>query len=161
MTAGIIGATGYAGVELIRLLSGHPEISRLFLASSSHQGQKLEDVYPNFLIKTAEESAEGESAADSGKFNGILDAPESVIAVSDIVFGALPAGTGEGYAKACVERGVSYIDLSADFRFDGDGETYRAWYGKDWLYPELRRRSVYGLPELYREKIRALAASGP
>ncbi|MDR2048229.1 MAG: N-acetyl-gamma-glutamyl-phosphate reductase [Treponema sp.] len=156
MTAGIIGATGYAGVELIRLLSGHPEISRLYLASSSRQGQKLEDVYPNFLAK-----AMGESGAGSGKYNGTLEAPESVIAVSDIVFGALPAGTGEGYAKACVERGISYIDLSADFRFGDDGETYRAWYGKDWLYPELRRRSVYGLPELYREKIRGLAASGP
>ncbi|MDR0587055.1 MAG: N-acetyl-gamma-glutamyl-phosphate reductase, partial [Treponema sp.] len=155
MTAGIIGATGYAGVELIRLLSGHPEISRLYLASSSRQGQKLEDVYPNFLIKTVGD------AAGSGKFNGTLEAPEKVIAVSDIVFGALPPGTGEGYAKACLDRGVSYIDLSADFRFGDDEETYRAWYGKDWLYPELRRRSVYGLPELYRETVKTLAASGP
>jgi N-acetyl-gamma-glutamyl-phosphate reductase len=146
MTAGIIGATGYAGAELGRLLSGHPEIGRLFLASSSHQGQTIEDVYPHFLAKTGRQT---------------LEAPEKVIAASDIVFGALPAGAGEGYAKASLDRGVSYIDLSADFRFDGDEETYRAWYNKDWLYPQLRRRSVYGLPELYREKLKALAASGP
>jgi N-acetyl-gamma-glutamyl-phosphate reductase len=168
MTAGIIGAAGYAGAELIRLLSGHPEISRLFLASVSRQGQKIGDVYPNFLVKSAPGPRSGRAkfcenpdSAESSDSAGILEAPEKVIAASDIVFGALPAGTGEAYAKACVDRGISYIDLSADFRFGGDEETYRAWYGKGWLYPELRRRSVYGLPELYRETLKTLAASGP
>ncbi|MDR0403814.1 MAG: N-acetyl-gamma-glutamyl-phosphate reductase [Treponema sp.] len=156
MTAGIIGATGYAGAELVRLLSGHPEIGRLYLASSSRPGQNITDMYPNFLEKAGAESPGG---GETPLAAGTLEEPEKVIAASDIVFGALPAGAGEGYAKACVDRGVSYIDLSADFRLDA--ESYRAWYGKDWLYPELRRRSVYGLPELYREQIRALAASGP
>jgi N-acetyl-gamma-glutamyl-phosphate reductase len=180
MTAGIIGAAGYAGAELIRLLSGHPEISRLYLASVSRRSEKITDIYPNFLVKSVPgpragkakfggnpESAgdshctESPESAENPDSAGILEEPEKVIAASDIVFGALPSGTGEGYAKACVDRGISYIDLSADFRFGDDGETYRAWYGKDWLYPELRRRSVYGLPELYRETITTLAASGP
>ncbi|MDR1506260.1 MAG: N-acetyl-gamma-glutamyl-phosphate reductase [Treponema sp.] len=150
MTAGIIGATGYTGSELLRLLSGHPEIGRIFLASTSCRGQRMEDIYPNFF-----------KLFDSRPASGVLEDPETVIAVSDIVFGALPSGAGEAYAAACLERGVSYIDLSADFRFGGDEETYRAWYGGEWLYPDLRRRSVYGLPELYRETTKALAAAGP
>jgi N-acetyl-gamma-glutamyl-phosphate reductase len=60
-----------------------------------------------------------------------------------------------------MDRGISFIDLSADFRFGDDEAAFSAWYGKPYRYPELRRRSVYGLPELNREKIRALAATGP
>ncbi|GHU81605.1 N-acetyl-gamma-glutamyl-phosphate reductase [Spirochaetia bacterium] len=145
MTAGIIGATGYAGAELVRLLAGHPQVGGLVLGSVSHGGERIEEIYPNFW----------------GTIGGSLEKPEDLIAASDIVFGALPSGAGEPYAKACMDRGISYIDLSADFRFDDDEETYSAWYGKPYTYPELRRRSVYGLPELNREKIRALAASGP
>jgi N-acetyl-gamma-glutamyl-phosphate reductase len=150
MIAGIIGATGYAGAELVRLLAAHPEVSGLKPASVSHHGERLDGVYPHL-------------AGFEGKQIGslILDEPEAVIAASDIVFGALPAGAGESYVKACLDRGISYIDLSADFRFDGDGETYTAWYGKSWQYPELRERCVYGLPELNRDRIRALASSGP
>jgi N-acetyl-gamma-glutamyl-phosphate reductase len=149
MIAGIIGATGYAGAELIRLLQVHPEISGLVLASVSHEGEDIASLYPNFL------------GAQFAKTGGKLIAPEKLIAKADIVFGALPAGAGEAYAKACIERGISYIDLSADFRFDDDEESYRAWYGKSWQYPELRQFSVYGLPELNRSRIRELAASGP
>ncbi|MDR1143712.1 MAG: N-acetyl-gamma-glutamyl-phosphate reductase [Spirochaetaceae bacterium] len=153
MTAGIIGATGYAGAELARILWAHPEIRSLVLASVSRQGEAITGIYPNFL-----EAAK----TGSDKFgSGILETPENLIRRSDIVFGALPAGAGEGYAKASLDRGVSYIDLSADFRFDEDEAAYAAWYGKSWRYPELRRRSVYGLPELNRRRIRELAAAGP
>ncbi|MDR1306889.1 MAG: N-acetyl-gamma-glutamyl-phosphate reductase [Treponema sp.] len=153
MTAGIIGATGYAGAELARILWAHPEIHSLVLASVSHRGEAITGIYPNFW-----EAAK----TGSDKFgSGILETPESLIRRSDIVFGALPAGTGEAYAKASLDRGVSYIDLSADFRFDEDEAVYAAWYGKSWRYPELRRRSVYGLPELNRRRIRELAAAGP
>jgi N-acetyl-gamma-glutamyl-phosphate reductase len=60
-----------------------------------------------------------------------------------------------------MEKGIPFIDLSADFRFDDDEATFSAWYGKPYVFPELRRRSVYGLPELNRKRIKALAAEGP
>jgi N-acetyl-gamma-glutamyl-phosphate reductase len=145
MIAGIIGATGYAGAELVRLLGGHPNVDGLVLASISYEGSRIEEVYPNFR----------------GKVSASLKKPEEAIAAADLVFAALPSGVGEPYARACLDRGVSFIDLSADFRFDDDEDTFRAWYGKPYMYPELRKRSVYGLPELNRGKIKALAASGP
>ena len=145
MIAGVIGAAGYAGAELVRLLSGHKRIKSLSLGTVSLEGERIENVYPNFL----------------GKVSCPLVKPEEVIAASDIVFSALPHGVGECYAKACLERGISFIDLSADFRFGEDEGTFKAWYGKPYVYPKLRERSVYGLPELNRERIKALAASGP
>ncbi|MDR2019561.1 MAG: N-acetyl-gamma-glutamyl-phosphate reductase [Treponema sp.] len=145
MIAGIIGAAGYAGSELVRLLAEHPRINGLILGSVSRGGERIEEIYPNFW----------------GKVSAPLESPDKVIAAAGVVFAALPHGTGEPYAKACMERGVSFIDLSADFRFDDDEAAYTAWYGRAYQYPGLRRRSVYGLPELYRDRIKKLAAAGP
>jgi N-acetyl-gamma-glutamyl-phosphate reductase len=145
MKAGIIGATGYAGAELVRLLSGHPKIDELLLSSVSFEGEHIEDIYPNFL----------------GLVSNPLLKAEEVIAASDVVFAALPHGVGEPFAAACMERKIHYIDLSADFRFDEDEAVYSAWYGKKYQYPQLRKKSVYGLPELNRQKIRELAEKGP
>ncbi|MDR1251411.1 MAG: N-acetyl-gamma-glutamyl-phosphate reductase [Treponema sp.] len=145
MIAGIIGATGYAGAELTRLLARHPEIDELLLASISFEGERIEDIYPNFL----------------GRVSASLLKPEAAAAGADVVFAALPHGVGEPYAKACIERGVPFIDLSADYRFDDDEATFSAWYGKAYMYPELRKHSVYGLPELNRARIKELAAEGP
>ncbi|MDR2471293.1 MAG: N-acetyl-gamma-glutamyl-phosphate reductase [Treponema sp.] len=156
MIAGIIGASGYAGAELVRLLASHSDVDELVPASVSRSGERIDEAYPNFL-RAGEDSG---CNPVSARLRRVLEKPEDVIARSDIVFGALPAGAGEGYAKACLDRGISYIDLGADFRFE-DEETYRAWYGKAWEYPELRRRAVYGLPELNRRRIRELALSGP
>ncbi|MDR0623001.1 MAG: N-acetyl-gamma-glutamyl-phosphate reductase [Treponema sp.] len=142
MIAGVIGATGYAGVELVRLLSGHPEIDTLIPASVSFEGERIEDIYPNFL----------------GRISASLVRPEEAAARADVVFAALPHGVGEPYAKTAVDRGVPFIDLSADYRFDDDGETFSAWYGKPYRFPELRNWSVYGLPELNRGRIQELAA---
>ena len=144
MVVGVIGAAGYAGAELVRLLKGHKQVKGLSLGSVS-LGGRIEDVYPNFL----------------GSISFPLVKPEEVVAASDVVFAALPHGVGEPYARSCLEKGVSFIDLSADFRFDNDEETFKAWYGKGYAIPELREKSVYGLPELNRDRIKSLAASGP
>jgi N-acetyl-gamma-glutamyl-phosphate reductase len=138
MKAGIIGATGYAGAELVRLLLGHSNIDDLILSSVSFEGGKIEEVYPNFI--------------------GLISAPlvkaEAVVNEADVVFAALPHGVGEQFAKTCVEKKKPFIDLSADFRFGEDEAAFKKWYGKDYVHPELRKYSVYGLPELNRKKIR-------
>lgn len=144
MIVGIIGATGYAGAELTRLLSGHPKIDKILLSSISFEGERMEDVYPNFL----------------GIVTSKLLKPEEVIASSDVVFSALPHAVGESYAAACMERKIHFIDLSADFRFDDDEETYKTWYDTPYKFPELHKKSVYGLPELNRERAK-LAAKEP
>ena len=145
MIAGIIGATGYAGAELVRLLSGHPEITELVLSSVSFEGEQIEDIYPCFL----------------GRVSGTLLKAEDVIAASDVVFSALPHAVGEPFAAACMEKKIHYIDLSADFRFDDDEKVYSAWYGKTYQFPELHKKSIYGLPELNRQRIKELAAKEP
>jgi N-acetyl-gamma-glutamyl-phosphate reductase len=144
MKAGIIGATGYAGAELVRILANHPEIDELILSSVSFEGEQFEDVYPNVL----------------GRISAPLVKAGDVIAAAGIVFAALPHGVGEQYAQACVEKGIPFVDLSADFRFGGDEAAYSAWYGKPYQYPALHQNAVYGLPELNRDRIRELAAAG-
>ena len=145
MIAGIIGATGYAGAELVRLLSGHPKIDKLILSSVSFEGGQIEDIYPNFL----------------GRVSGALLKAADVIAASDVVFAAMPHGVGEEFAASCMERKIHYIDLSADFRFGEDEAVFSAWYGKTYKFPGLHKNSVYGLPELNRQRLRELASSGP
>jgi len=146
MKAGIIGATGYAGAELARLLAGHPEIDEMVLSSVSFEGERFEDIYPHAL----------------GRISAPLVKAEEVVAAADVVFAALPHGVGEAYAGACAAKGVPFIDLSADFRFGEDEAAYRAWYGKPYQRPELHQNAVYGLPELNRGRVRELrgAAGG-
>ncbi|MCL2043095.1 MAG: N-acetyl-gamma-glutamyl-phosphate reductase [Treponema sp.] len=144
MIAGVVGATGYAGAELVRLLSGHGKIDRLVLSSVSFEGGHIEDVYPNFL----------------GRISMSLGKAEDVIAAAGVVFSALPHGVGEPYAHTCFEKGIPFIDLSADFRFGNDEAAFSAWYGKPYTYPKLRDHTVYGLPELNRNRIKELASSG-
>jgi len=145
MVAGIIGATGYAGAELVRLLSRHPKIGKLALSSVSFEGEQIQDIYPNFLERVC---------LPLGK-------AEDVIASSDVVFAALPHAVGEPYAAACMEKKIHFIDLSADFRFDDDETVYNAWYGKTYQYPDLHKNSIYGLAELNGKRIKEAAAKGP
>ena len=144
MKAGIIGATGYAGAELARLLAGHPEIDGMILSSVSFEGEQFADVYPHAW----------------GRISAPLLKAEEVIAAADVVFAALPHGVGESYAAACAAQGIPFIDLSADFRFGEDEAAYSAWYGKPYQHPALHQKAVYGLPELNRERIRELRVTG-
>lgn len=134
----IIGATGYAGAELARLLLGHPEVGSLALSSASSGGEPMSSVYPNLL---------GAAGA------GTLVDRERAVEAADVVFASLPAGHAEDVAAACDAKGALFIDMSADFRFGSDEATYKANYGKGFAKPELHARSVYGLPELNRARI--------
>lgn len=138
---GIIGATGYAGVELVRILLNHPEVEKIFVSSVSFEGKNLIDIYPNLIGQYR------------GKTDGLLLTADEVTEKSDIIFTALPHGIAEKYADYCVKNGKKLIDLSADFRFGLDEETFKKWYKKDWEFPAVHEESVYGLPEMNREDI--------
>ncbi len=135
--AGVIGATGYAGAELCRILSGHPQAELAAISSVSFTGQPLSDVYPAYF--------------------GLCDMPcgteEDVIAASDVIFAALPHGLSQETAKKCHDAGKVFIDLGADFRLES-AEEYEQWYQNKFIYPELHAEAVYGLPELFRDQIR-------
>ena len=141
ISAGIIGATGYAGVELVRILLRHSGVAKLYLSSVSFEGQNITDIYPNLAGQLC------------NKTDGVLLTADDVKQKSDIVFTALPNGLAEEYADYCVKNGKKLIDLSADFRFNLDEATFKKWYKADWKFPAVHKESVYGLPEMNRERI--------
>lgn len=136
--AAVLGATGYAGIELVRLLTNHPEVSIEILGSKSFAGQKISDVYQNFEHILEKECTE-------------VDLEEA--AKCDVAFTALPHGASKEVIPSLIEKGLRVIDLSGDFRYD-DPEVYAQWYGQEHSAPELLKESVYGLPELHREEIK-------
>lgn len=146
--AAIIGATGYAGAELFRILLQHPEVEKIYCSSVSFEGQQIESVYQNFLGQL------------SSKCDGTLLSADEAREKADIVFTALPHGIAEQHAAWCVQNGKKIIDLSADFRYGTDEETFKTWYKKSWDFPEIHAESVYGLPELNRERIKAARVIG-
>jgi len=135
----VLGATGYTGVELLRLLARHPAVEIAFLSSEQYRDRRAADVYP-FL---------------TGIVDTPLRAPEpaEVAASAEVVFTALPHGTAAPAVAELVRRGRRVIDLSADFRFR-DAAVYARWYTTHPA-PELLAEAVYGLPELYRSRLRA------
>lgn len=135
--AGVVGATGYAGAELCRILLGHPNAEIAAISSVSFEGQKLSEVYPAYL-----------SICDQ-----ICETQELVCEKSDVIFAALPHGLSEPLAKLCRESGKVFIDLGADFRLQEEA-SYQQWYGGSYLEKELHEQAVYGLPEFFRKKIR-------
>jgi N-acetyl-gamma-glutamyl-phosphate reductase len=159
----VIGATGYAGAELARLLLGHPDVDELVVSSASAGGEAISSIYPNLRGAFDADGAfgkigkKGSSAPSAG--SGILVDKAEAIARAEVVFAALPSGHADEIAAACAAKGSLLIDLSADFRFGSDEATYSKWYGKAYAHPELHAASVYGLPELNRAKIAALGAS--
>ncbi|MDG9730167.1 N-acetyl-gamma-glutamyl-phosphate reductase [Ignatzschineria sp. RMDPL8A] len=137
---GIIGVTGYAGIQLLWLLENHPNVEVTMLASRSYEGMDLAEVYPNF----------------QGRRRQILlsdDALMSRIDELDCLFMALPHGLSQPLAQKAHDHHVKVIDLGADFRFD-DLETYEKWYKVKHESKILNDRAVYGLCELYREEIK-------
>ena len=134
----VLGATGYAGIELVRLLTNHPDVSIEILGSQSFKGQKISDVYPNLKGILDKECTE-------------IDMDE--VAKCDVAFTALPHGASKTVIPALLETGVKVIDLSGDYRYD-DVKVYEEWYGEPHSSPELLKESVYGLCELHREKIK-------
>lgn len=153
LRVGIIGAAGYTGAELLRILHRHPRLAITFVAARERAGQKLEEALP----ATAGVPELGDlllESFDPAQASGLRDR-------CDIVFLALPHGASARAGQALIEAGLIVVDLSADFRLR-DREVYEAWYGEHPA-PDLLERAVYGLPELYREELRGarlIAAPG-
>ena len=146
--AGIIGSTGYAGVELFRILLRHPGVEKIYQSSVSFEGQQIESVYQNLIGQLGDKS------------DGKLLTADEVVEKSDIIFTALPHGIAEQYADRCVKEGKKLIDLSADFRYGMDEETFKKWYKAEWKFPEVHKESVYGSPEMNREEIKKARVIG-
>jgi len=136
INAGIIGATGYAGAELFRLLSSHRYVNIAAVSSTSFEGKDISEVYP---------------ALATGKPYVLCDM-DGVIAKSAVIFAALPHGLSEELAHKCDGKGKVLIDLGADFRLT-DEEKYTKWYNLEYKYPLLHQKSMYCLPEINRSKI--------
>ncbi len=130
--AGIINVTGYAGVELARLLYRHPEVEITSVTGRSAAGQKLGTVFPHL--------------ADLGL------TIEAELGDVDIAFSALPQKESVKEVMPVLKRGIKVVDISADFRLK-DAALYPAWYGFEHPAPELLEEAVFGLPEIYRFKL--------
>ncbi|WP_341632850.1 N-acetyl-gamma-glutamyl-phosphate reductase [Sphingomonas agri] len=144
----ILGASGYVGGELLRLIAAHPHLVPARLFGGSKAGRPLSAVhphlapaYPHALLETIE----------PGAFKDV-----------DLVFAALPHGHSQRLAAEILKSGIPFVDLGADFRLE-DAATYERWYGHAHEAPELLGEFVYGIPELNRDAIRnskAVAAAG-
>lgn len=137
--AAILGATGYAGAELVHILSGHPDTELVYLASHSYAGKKFSDIYPGMKGVCDQELREDD----------IKKAAEN----ADVIFLSLPAGLASGIVTDEILEKSAVIDLGADFRLH-DKETYETWYKTEHHSPSLLEKAVYGLPEIHREAIK-------
>lgn len=144
----ILGASGYVGGELLRLIAVHPELEPVKLFGDSKAGQAVGQVHPHLAAAYPNSAIE--------KFE--QDALDAV----DLVFAALPHGHSQRLAAEILDKGIPFVDLGADFRLN-DAETYERWYGHAHEAPALLGEFVYGIPELNRSAIRsarAVAAAG-
>src|SRR6185312_13873725 len=143
----ILGASGYVGGELLRLIAAHPDLAAAKMFGESKAGLKLGAVHPHLAAEYPDAVLE--------KYDGGLDG-------IDLLFAALPHGHSQRLAAAVVDKGIPFVDLGADFRL-GDAATYERWYGHAHEAPELLGSFVYGIPELNRNAIRqakTVAAAG-
>jgi len=135
---GIVGGTGYTGVELLRILAVHPEAQVQCITSRSEAGVPVADMYPNLR----------------GHFDLAFSEPDpAVLAGCDLVFFATPHGVAMRMVPELMAAGVRVVDLSADFRIK-DLDTWARWYGMPHEAPEWAANAVYGLPEVARNAIR-------
>lgn len=134
---GIVGGTGYTGVELLRLLAAHDAVEVAVITSRAERGRRVDDLFPNLR----------------GHYDLEYTEPDvSVLCACDIVFFATPHNVAMNMVPAILQAGCRVIDLSADYRIR-DAALWSAWYGEPHASPELLPQAVYGLPEFYREQI--------
>src|SRR3974390_998951 len=138
----IVGASGYSGEELVRLLLSHPYADLTAVTSRQYAGQSLAQVFPKFSAYPSARELRF-SAPD----------PESLAKQAQLVFLALPHGVASEFAAPLLRLGCQVIDLSADFRVR-DAGVYREFYAYDHAAPDLLAQAVYGLPEIYRPQIK-------
>jgi len=134
---GVVGGTGYTGVELLRLLALHPDVQLSVITSRSEAGSKVADLFPNLRGYVDLEFSEPDL---------------SVLAACELVFFATPNGIAMGMARELLDRGVKIIDLAADFRLK-DPQVWQKWYGMEHACPDILATAVYGLPEVNRAAI--------
>lgn len=145
---GIIGASGYTGAELLRLLAGHEDLELAFATGDSQAGERIGDLYPSLAAAFGEREFQPWEA--------------SLLSGVDGVFIALPHGHSQRLMAEVLASGVAVVDLGADFRLP-DAATYEQWYGEAHRAPELLDSFAYGLTELYRDDVtgsRAVANPG-
>ena len=135
---GIIGGTGYTGVELLRLLAAHPRADLRVITSRGEAGRKVAALFPSLRGHVALAFTEPDARALAG---------------CDVVFSATPNGVAMTHARELLKAGVKLIDLAADFRLK-DPAVWEKWYGLPHACPELLAEAVYGLPEVNRGKIK-------
>ena len=138
ISVGIVGGTGYTGVELLRLLAVHPQVGLEVITSRSEAGRRVDDLFPGLR----------------GHCDLAFSAPDpDRLGACDLVFFATPNGTAMSMAEPLLEKGARIIDLAADFRLR-DPAVWEQWYGMPHACPALLEEAVYGLPEVNREAIR-------
>src|SRR5258706_1636603 len=139
---GIVGASGYSGEELVRLLLTHPHVELAAVTSRQYAGQTLAQVFPRFASHPRAKALHFSEPVAS-----------ALAKQAEIVFLALPHGVAAEYAGPLLQAGCVVIDLSADFRVKS-AAVYKEFYAHDHPAPDLLAKAVYGLPEIYREQIK-------
>src|SRR5208282_5001620 len=146
----IVGASGYSGEELVKLLLNHPHAELVAVTSRQNAGQTLAQVFPKFA-----------SHPKSKTLRFVEPNVELLAKQADVVFLALPHGVAAEFAVPLLKAGCVVIDLSADFRLKS-AAVYKEFYAHDHPAPDLLKKSVYGLPEIYRDQIKkALLVASP
>lgn len=149
ISAAIVGGTGYTGIELIRLLSSHPEVSIDLLTSRSEAGRRADEIFPSLR------------GISDLVFSDLGDETLTALQKCDVVFFATPHGVAMQQAEALTQAGVKVVDLAADFRLQSLAD-FEHWYQQPHACPDLLKTAVYGLPEINRDKLsEALVVGNP